>query len=186
MNKLLQIVKGCYRHDRLSQRSFYERYYGYALKISFRYMDSYEEATQLTNDTFLTIFRNFSCFGYDDKNNVDVYLTEWIKTKMIEAIIRDLKMKIALYQPDHIPNPYRKCQHQLFPETPALYDQLIAVLRELPPILRAVFNLHVIDLYPQTEIAKIFGISLQTTVSYIQIARQLCIKPFLTAKSSDR
>jgi hypothetical protein len=48
MDRLLQIVQGCHKYDRRSQRLFYERYYGYALRISFRYLDSYEEATQLT------------------------------------------------------------------------------------------------------------------------------------------
>ena len=69
MQNLLQIIEGCHRHNRQSQRSFYERYYAYSLRIAFRYLDSYEEAVELTNDTFLQIFRNFSHFRQVGKNN---------------------------------------------------------------------------------------------------------------------
>ena len=186
MDRLFHIVNGCYKHDRRSQRSFYERYYRYALRISTRYMDSYEEAAQLTYDTFLDIFRNFSRFKQVDKIKLDIHLTGWIKTKMIESIVHDLKAGIDSRQPHHLPDPFRSDRHPLFPETPALYGELIATIRELPPVLRVVFNLHVIDRYPPIEIANILGISLETTVSYIKISRQLCINPFLTSKNTGR
>src|ERR1700757_3509098 len=95
MQNLLQIIEGCHRHDRQSQRSFYERYYAYSLRIAFRYLDSYEEAVELTNETFLQIFRNFSHFRQVGKNNADLYLTEWVKTKILDAIIQNMKAKIG-------------------------------------------------------------------------------------------
>ena len=183
MDLLLQIVQGCHKNDRRSQRLFYERYYGYALRISFRYMDSYEEARQLTNDMFLTIFRNFSGFKHDYNKNVDFALREWIKSKIIEAVIHDFKARADLRKPAHVPatlTPFRKEQLPLFPETPELYAELITSIRELPPVLRAVFNLYVIDRYPQIEIAKMVGIRLETAEAYIQVARQICLKPYLT------
>ena len=183
MDLLLQIVQGCHKNDRRSQRLFYERYYGYALRISFRYMDSYEEARQLTNDMFLTIFRNFSGFKHEFKKNVDFALREWIKSKMIEAVMHDFKARADLREPARVPAalvPFRKERLPLFPETPALYGELITGIRELPPVLGAVFNLYVIDRYPQIEIAKMVGIRLETAEAYIQVARQICLKPYLT------
>lgn len=182
MDRLLQIVQGCHKNDRLSQRLFYERYYGYAFRISFRYLDSYEEARQLTNDMFLTIFRDFRGFKQDCKKDVDLALSEWIKSKMIEAVMHDFKARADLREPAHVPaalTPFRKERLPLFPETPALYGELITSIRELPPVLRAVFNLYVIDRYPQIEIAKMVGIRLETAEAYIQVARQICLKPFL-------
>jgi RNA polymerase sigma factor (sigma-70 family) len=187
MDRLLQIVQGCHKYDCRSQRLFYERYYGYALRISFRYMDAYEEATQLTNDMFLTVFRNFSGFKHDYKKNVDLALREWIKSKMIEAVMHDFKARAELLKPAHVPatlTPFRKERLPLFPETPALYGELITSIRELPPVLRAVFNLYVIDRYPQNEIAKMVGIRLETAEAYIQVARQICLKPYLTQNTA--
>ena len=181
MDRLLQIVQGCHKYDRHSQRVFYERYYGYALRISFRFMDSDEEAGRLTNDIFFTIFHNFCGFKQDYKKNMDFALREWIKSKMIEAVMHDFRARADLREPAHVPatlTPFRKERLPLFPETPALYGELITRMRELPPVLRAVFNLYVIDRYPQMEIAKMVGISRETTETYIRVARQICLKPY--------
>jgi DNA-directed RNA polymerase specialized sigma24 family protein len=45
-------------------------------------------------------------------------------------------------------------------------------IRELPPVLQAVFNLSVIDRYPQIAIAKMNGIRLEAAEAYIQVTRQ--------------
>jgi RNA polymerase sigma factor (sigma-70 family) len=177
MDQLLHIVKGCYKQDRQSQRSLYDRYYECFLRVVFRYIDSYEESVRLTNVAFLVVFRNFGYFRLTDESKVDFYLTEWIKKIMIAAIIWHLKPKIHLYEHDHLPNPYRKDLHLSPQETPALYAELIATIRELPPGFRAVFNLHVIERYPLAEISEMLGISEQATLFYLQAARQYCIGP---------
>jgi len=60
-----------------------------------------------------------------------------------------------------------------------LQSRFLYSIRELPPILRAAFNLHVIDRYPQIELAKMVGIRLETAEAYIRVARQICLKPYL-------
>jgi RNA polymerase sigma factor (sigma-70 family) len=181
MQNLLQIIEGCHRQDRQSQRSLYERYYADLLRIAFRYLDSYEEAVELTNDTFLRIFRNFSHFRQVGKNNADLYLTEWIKTNIIDAIIENIKAKIGSCQSDYI-REFFPVRNPLFPETPALYGELIRTIRELPPVVRAIFNLHVIDRCPQDEIAKLLGKSPETISSFIQKAREHCLKSLVAEK----
>lgn len=57
-------------------------------------------------------------------------------------------------------------------ETPESYSELVSTIRELPQVVRATFNLHVIDRYPQDKIAKLLGMSPETVSSYIQKARQ--------------
>jgi DNA-directed RNA polymerase specialized sigma24 family protein len=150
-------------------------------------MDSYEEASQLTTDMFLTIFRNFSGFKRDHKKNVDFALREWIKSKMIEVVMYDFKARANVHKPAHVPatpTPLLKEGLPLFPETLALYGELITSIRELPPVLRAVFNLYVIDRYPKIEIAKMVGIRLETAEAYIKVARQICLKPYLTQNTA--
>jgi DNA-directed RNA polymerase specialized sigma24 family protein len=85
-----------------------------------------------------------------------------------------------------LPNPYRKDLHPSLPETPALYAELIATIRELPAGFRAVFNLHVIERYPLAEIAEMLGISEQTTIFYYQAARQYCIGPLLADRHIEK
>jgi RNA polymerase sigma factor (sigma-70 family) len=181
MQNLLQIIEGCYRHDRQSQRALYERYYAYVFRIAFRYLDSYEEAVELTHDTFLGIFRHFSRLRQVGKNNADLYLSEWVKTNMLDAIIQNIKAKTGNYQSECIRESFR-FRNQLSPETPALYGELVGTIRELPPVIRAAFNLHVIDGYPQDKIAQLLGIGPETISSYIQKAWQFCLKCLVAEK----
>ena len=181
MDQLFKIVKGCRKNDRRSQQLLYERYYGYALKISFRYLDTYEEATALTNDTFLIIFRTLEDFECYHKGKLDSDLIGWIKTKMIDALVRNLKANLPRYRPEIAPALSPTHQYMMSPDSPGLYCDIISAVRELPCILRAVFNLHVIDGYPQTEIAKMFGTSLQAIGCYVRIARLICIRNLLAS-----
>jgi RNA polymerase sigma factor (sigma-70 family) len=181
MDQLIKIVKGCRKNDRRSQRLLYERYYGYALKITFRYLDTYEEAVELTNDTFLIIFRTINDFDCHDKEKLDSHLMGWIKTKMIDALIQNLKSTIGQDRSETIPAFSPTNQYMLSPDAPCLYCNIISTVRELPRTLRTVFNLHVIDRYPQSEIAKMFGTSLQAIGCYVRVARQVCLRSLLTS-----
>jgi RNA polymerase sigma factor (sigma-70 family) len=179
MDQLTKIVKGCRKNDRRCQQLLYERFYGYALKNSFRYLDSYEEAKELTNDTFLTILRTLSDFEYCHKGKLDSRLGWWIKTKMIDALIQKLKANIDQYRPEIGPALSPTHHYMMSPGLPCLYCDIISAVRELPRILRTVFNLHVIDGYPQTEIAKMVGMSLQAVGCYVRVARLICIRTLL-------
>ena len=180
MEQLLDIINGCCKNDRGSQRSLYEQYYGYLLRVVFRYVDTYEEARQLTDNAFIAIFRNFTHFRFARKNEPGFHLTAWMKRIVIAAIIGELRPKINWSLQGKLPGP-RKEGAPLPPlETPAFYAEVIETIKRLPPVHRAVFNLHVIDRYPPMEIAKMLGISEQTITSCIRISREYCIKSLFT------
>jgi RNA polymerase sigma factor (sigma-70 family) len=183
MEQLIHIINGCYKNDRRSQRSLYEQYYGYFLRVVFRYVDTYEEARRLTDNAFIVIFRNFTHFRLAlrlaRKNGPDFHLTAWIKTVVIAAIIGELKPKINLPL-GQLPNPRQETAPLPLLETPAFYAEVMETIKRLPPGHRVVFNLHVIDCYPPMEIAKMLGMSEQTITSCIRISREYCIKSLFT------
>jgi RNA polymerase sigma factor (sigma-70 family) len=180
MEQLLHIIYGCYKNDRGSQRALYEQYYGYFLRVVFRYVDSHEEASRLTDDAFIVLFRNFTNFRLTRKNDPDFHLTAWIKRVVISAMIGELKPKINLAFPGKLPNLCQKAQPLPPLETPAFYAEVIETIKRLPPGHRTVFNLHVIDRYPLLEIAKMLDTSEQTITSCIRISREYCIKSLFT------
>jgi RNA polymerase sigma factor (sigma-70 family) len=183
MEQLIHIIKGCYKNDRGSQRSLYEQYYGYFLRVVFRYVDTYEEARRLTDNAFVVIFRNFAHFRIAlrlaRKNGPDFHLTAWIKKVVIAAIIGELKPKINLPL-GQLPSPRQEAAPLPPLETPAFYAEVMETIKRLPPGHRAVFNLHVIDRYPPMEIAEMLGMSEQTITSCIQISREYCLKSLFT------
>jgi DNA-directed RNA polymerase specialized sigma24 family protein len=139
----------------------------------------------LTNDTFLIIFRTLEDFECCHKGKLDSDLTGWIKTKMIDALIQNLKANLHQYRPEIVPALSPTHQYMMSPDSPCLYCDIISAVRELPCILRVVFNLHVIDGYPQTEIAKMFGASVQAIGCYVRIARLICIRALLASNADN-
>ena len=186
MYHLRKIINGCRKNDRRSQRLLYEYYYGYALKISFRYLDTYDEAVGLTNDTFLTIFRTLKDFEYCQKEKLDCRLRRWIKTKMIDALVQNFKSTLGQHLPEMHLCRAPMTDYRIPPDSPCLFRDIISAVRGLPCILRVVFNLHVIDGYAQTEIADTLGITVQAVGCYIRVARRCCRKSFLASNGNSR
>jgi RNA polymerase sigma factor (sigma-70 family) len=181
MYRLRKIINGCRKNERCSQRLLYEYYYGYALKISFRYLDTYEEAEELTNDTFLTIFRTLKDFDGWQNEKLDCSLRGWIKEKMIDALIQNFKSSMSQHLPEMTLFHAPRSDYGISADSPCLFRDIISAVRGLPRILRVVFNLHVIDGYAQTEIAETLGITVQAVGCYIRVARQCCKRSFLAS-----
>ena len=57
-----------------------------------------------------------------------------------------------------------------------LYNELIAVIKELPPTYRVVFNLYIVDGYTHSEIADILNTTIGTSKSSLSRARVLLQK----------
>jgi RNA polymerase sigma-70 factor (ECF subfamily) len=50
------IINGCIENNPRDQKYLYEKYYGYCLKIVFRYIYRYDKAVDVVNDGFVKIF----------------------------------------------------------------------------------------------------------------------------------
>ena len=61
-SNLLNIIEGCKRQEAKSQKILYEQFYGYALKIAYRYLYQYDLAVNVTNDGFVKVFRHIERF----------------------------------------------------------------------------------------------------------------------------
>lgn len=172
MEKLLHIISGCAQQDRQCQKLLYEQYYGLCIKIAFRYVNTYEQATEVTHDAYLKMFRNFGRFEVRDKDKVEMLLIGWIRRVVINAAIDYMRREINNTQsypiPEHVWEHKDEAQSS---DNSVLYKELIALVKELPPAYRMVFNLHVIEGYSHPEIAKMLGITTGTSKSNLSKAR---------------
>jgi RNA polymerase sigma factor (sigma-70 family) len=150
----------------------YEQYYGLCIKIAFRYVNTYEQATEVTHDAYLKMFRNFGRFEVRDKDKVEMLLIGWIRRVVINAAIDYMRREINNTQsypiPEHVWEHKDEAQSS---DNSVLYKELIALVKELPPAYRMVFNLHVIEGYSHPEIAKMLGITTGTSKSNLSKAR---------------
>jgi RNA polymerase sigma factor (sigma-70 family) len=172
LEKLLDIIGGCAAQDRQCQKVLYEHYYGLCLKTVFRYVDSYEQAVEVTNDGFVKIFRSFGRFEIRDREKIEIILIAWMQRIMINSSIdfrrRQIRIPETASMQENVLNYEDSSQ---LSDSSVTYKELICMIKELPPAYRLVFNLHIIEGYSHAEIAKIIGISVGTSKSNLSKAR---------------
>lgn len=152
----------------------YEHYYGYCLKVVFRYIYHYDKAVDVVNDGFVKVFTNLHRFEAPVAAETEPMLLGWMRRIMINTAVDQLRrqnfspeigeVSEAVWQPvDHS----QGADHML------LYKELIQEVRKLPPGYRAVFNMFVIDGMTHQEIATHLGITVGTSKSNLSKARAI-------------
>jgi RNA polymerase sigma-70 factor (ECF subfamily) len=174
LETITQLIKGCIGNDPNCQKALYEQYRGFALKIAFRYIYRYDKAVDVATDGFIKVFNNFSKFEAVDGVNTEKVFMGWLKRIIINTAIDELRRGNLLPQiggiPDYVWDITDKNNDA---DQVAMYNDLIALIKELPLAYGTVFNLYVIDGYTHSEIADKLNISIGTSKSSLSRARGL-------------
>jgi len=174
---IIQIIDGCKRQDPQSQKILYERFYGYALKIAFRYIYQYDTAVDVTNDGFVKLFRHFERFRYKDEEFPERLLMGWIKRIIINTAIDELRKNNMTPEIGGVPEyVWEEVVDNQGADQGLLFKELISKVKNLPPMYRIVFNMYVIEGCSHFEIANTLGISEGTSKSNLSRARGILQK----------
>jgi RNA polymerase sigma-70 factor, ECF subfamily len=165
-NELQDIINGCRLGHKLSQKQLYRLFYRYGMNICNRYARSEEEAEEMLNDAFLRIFSKIEM--YDD----NLSFPAWLHTIVVRSAINYLKKYQKFVGTDdiQIAETYATFNENILSILSA--EEIIGLVKRLPPSYRAAFNLSVVEGYPHAEIAAMLGISEGTVRSNLMIARQ--------------
>lgn len=158
------------------QKKLYERYYGYCLKIVFRYIYHYDKAADVVNDAFVKIFRKLNSFYCQQPENAEVMFLGWMRTITINTAIDRLRKdrflpEIGIINESLWIEDKGESSDQLI-----LYKELILEIKKLTPVYRTVFNMYVIDGYSHQEIASQLRIAVGTSKSNLFKAREILQK----------
>ena len=169
---LKELLKGCKRFDHRSQKAFYEQFYGFALKVVFRYVYRYDRSVDVVNDGFVKIFKNINAFECKNELDFEKVLFGWIRRIMVNTAIDELRRNNMIPEiggmPDYI---WEEPDKSGSADQLILYKELVNKIKKLPPSYRAVFNMFVIDGLSHHEISKVLGISVGTSKSSLSKAR---------------
>lgn len=153
-------------NDARCQKLLYERYYGYAFKIAFRYIYRYERVADVVNDGFVKLFRNIAQFVSPVEADTEPRLLGWIKRIVVNTAIDELRRNNLMPQIGGIPeSAWEAAGSSANADNALLYKELICHVKSLPPSYGAVFNMYVIDGFSHQEIAEQLGISVGTSKS---------------------
>ena len=167
------IIDGCLQNNHRACKQLYEQYYGYSLKIVFRYIYRYDKAVDVVNDGFVKVFTKLGTFHYEPSQNVEMIFMGWLKTIMIHTAIDRLRKDNFLPEIGMTNEDIWVADKLQSADQSLLYKELINEIKKLPPGYRVVFNMYVIDGFSHQEIANQLKISVGTSKSNLSKAKAL-------------
>jgi len=169
---ILTLVDGCCKNDRNSQGELYRWLYGYAMKICYRYTNHQHEAEELTNESFVKLFKNMHLFDAGRQLNTEALFKAWFKRIIINTCIDYLRKHHSLVNghahntdSESIPDKQETAIDKLS------YEEIIEAIKQLTPVYRTVFNLFAIEGMTHEEIAAQLHISVGASKSNLSKAR---------------
>ncbi len=172
MKSLSHTIEGCLNNDQRFQKALYEQFYGYALKVVFRYIYKYDNAVDVVNDGYVKLFRSFKNFKCENPEDLNKVFMGWLKKIMVNTAIDELRKQNMMPDIGVIPDDvWEEPDKSGDADQGILYKELVSQVKKLPPSYRAVFNMYVIDGFTHQEIADQLGISVGTSKSSLSKAR---------------
>ncbi|HVK96626.1 MAG TPA: RNA polymerase sigma factor [Flavisolibacter sp.] len=172
MKSLPAIIAGCKQNNLREQKVLYETYYGYCLKIVFRYIYHYEKAVDIVNDGFIKVFKNLTHFKEVENDSLQPQLMGWMRMIMVNTAIDFLRKNNFLPEIGNVSEEvWEQEDKSQSSDQVILYKELIQQIKTLSPGYRTVFNMYVIDGFTHKEIASQLGITVGTSKSNLFKAR---------------
>ena len=176
------LIKGCIDGDRRMQEELYRRLSPRMYAVCLRYAGNSEEAEDILQDGFIKIFNKLSSFRGDGS------FEGWARRVFVNTAIEHFRRKKYL-QP-----VTEKEENTLEGNYLSVLDELaerdiLALVRQLSPGYRTVFNMYVVEGYTHKEIGEILKISEGTSKSQLSRAKvilQEMVKKFVEDKSNIR
>ncbi len=162
-----QLIEGCKKGNRKSQKELYEMYSRKMMGVCLRYITDRETARDLLQDGFVKVFTSIDSYsGYGT-------LEGWMRKIFVNCALEYLRKSDVLR--DAIGYDYVVDQivinDLIISELSA--SELLKIVQELPDSLRVVFNLFAIEGYSHKEISDMIDISESTSRSQYVRAKQL-------------
>jgi RNA polymerase sigma factor (sigma-70 family) len=164
---LKEILDGCRNDDRKAQEKLYRNYYRAMMSLCLRYTKNEEDALEVLNTGFLKIYKNIH--RYDAAK---AGLFTWMRTIIVNSCLDFIKSKQAQSQTGEL-NDEIKVEIQPEAISKMKANELLRIIRELPPATQAVFNLYVTEGYNHKEIGKLMNISEGTSKWHLSEARKI-------------
>ena len=165
MQSLEEIIAGCKKGKQYAQKLLFERFADKMFGVCMYYARDNEEAEDVLHDGFIRIFENID--KYQDGN-----FEAWMKKIFINLSLMQYRRNKRIHLVEDI-SEISEFENNTYLEKPMQYDELILMVRELPPQYQLVFNLYAIEGYMHKEIAIMLNIDEGTSKSNLARARKI-------------
>jgi RNA polymerase sigma factor (sigma-70 family) len=172
-----QLIGGCIRQERTSQKMLYKAFYGFSMGICLRYANNREEAAEVMNQGFYKVFTRIETY------DISRPFKAWLGKIMMNVSIDYYRANLKMAYTEDLDKAEGISDGELA-DRKLNYDDLLAMIQKLPNAYRTVFNLFAIEGYSHEEIGEMLGISSGTSKSNLHKARQKLKQMILEADRS--
>lgn len=160
-----QLIAACRKGDRLGQKYLYQRYYGQMIGICIRYTKDRETATEVLNMAFLKIFKSID--QYESTGSFGGWVARIVYRTCIDHIRSNTRYNKAMdFESEADISVINEGMNNL------AVEEIMALVNQLPPATRAVFNLYAVDGFKHREIAEQLDITEGTSKWHLNSARK--------------
>jgi RNA polymerase sigma-70 factor (ECF subfamily) len=159
-----EIISQCKTGSLKYQEALYMRFYSYAMGISLRYSLNRDDALEVVNDAFIKVFNAIGNF------NSDKPFKAWLRTIIVNTAIdrrrKDLKFQLNVDIDHAMPVMGTNSTASLDAQ------DILNLMRSIPPLQAAIFNLYEIDGYSHDEISVMLSIPVSSSRVYLSRAKE--------------
>ncbi|MGB3606833.1 RNA polymerase sigma factor [Psychroserpens sp.] len=162
-------IKACKRQKLEAQSQLYQHYKDDLYLLCLKYCRNKEEAQDNLQDAFLDIFKNIK--RYNGSGSFEGWMKRITINKAIDSFKKQKHVSVELKNDILLDTTI----DQTLLNDISLSD-ILQYIQELPTQYRLVFNLYELDDYSHKQIAKLLGISSNTSKSNLHRAKKLLQK----------
>ena len=159
-----ELIKGCLKGDRTSQKQLYDIHASRMYAVCYRYVKDSMQAQDILITAFMKVFEKIGQFKSEGS------FAGWIRRIMVNESLSYLRRQRSMYVETDLEEADRHPDYENLSDHLEAED-LLNMIAELPPGYRIVFNMYAIDGYSHKEIAEHLGISENTSKSQLSRAR---------------
>lgn len=160
----MNLLEGCLKNNRRSQKNLYQQFYGYGLSICLRYAEDRDEAVELLNEAFMKVFKGLDSF------DLNLPFKPWLRKIIVNTCINNFKKKNIEITGELTDVANQSSNDDVLSNIS--YKEIMEMIMQLSPAYRTVFNLYVIEGYKHEEIAEMLDISVGTSKSNLAKAKR--------------
>lgn len=161
-----EIIRGCKQGVSHCQRALVERYSPMLFTVARRYGRDRHAAEDVLQEALMKIFRAIP--KYEPTGSFEAWMRRIVVTTSLQSLDKNWRQRES-GNLDFAEEP--AAPPDIFSQLGA--EELLQLIARLPEGFRQIFNLHIIEQYPHTEIAVLLGITESTSRSQLTRARRL-------------
>ncbi|MFM1914860.1 MAG: hypothetical protein RLZZ531_529 [Bacteroidota bacterium] len=161
------LIDRCIQRDERARKELYNLFSAQMFNVCLRYSKNRSQAEDIFQDAFIKVFENLPKLS--NKNQ----FPGWIKRVFVNTAIDNIRANNKFESNEHL----HVIEH-LSDLEPSILDEmahedLLALVQELPPRAKIVFNLFVLEGFSHQEISDQLGITVGTSKSQLFDAKNI-------------